>query len=185
MSRIGKMPIEVPKGVEIKIEGHSISVKGPKGTLSRSLPSVITVAMEGTNLILKRKNDENQSRALHGLYRMLISNMVLGVSKGFEKKLELSGVGYRASKQGNKLVLQVGFSHPVVFDPPAGIEFKVEGQDKVLVSGADKEIVGLIAGNIRASKKMEPYKAKGIKYFGEIIRRKAGKAAKTAGAAAK
>ena len=185
MSRIGKMPIELPKGVEVKAESGSITVKGPKGTLLRDIPSVITVAVEGSIIAVTRKNDENQSRALHGLYRMLILNMVTGVSKGFEKKLELSGVGYRASKQGNKLVLQLGYSHPVTFDPPQGIEFKVEGQDKVVVSGADKEMVGRIAGEIRASKEVEPYKGKGIKYFGEIVRRKAGKAAKAAGAGAK
>ena len=185
MSRIGKMLIEVPKGVDVKIEGSLISVKGPKGELSRSIPSVISLSHEGSNITVKRSNEINKTRALHGLYRMLIANMVLGVSKGFEKKLELSGVGYRASKQGTKLSLQVGFSHPVVFDPPPGIEFKLEGQEKVLVSGADKELVGRVAAGIRSTKKVEPYKAKGIKYFGEFVKRKAGKAAKAAGAATK
>lgn len=185
MSRIGKMPIDVPKGVEVKIEGSLITVKGPKGTLSRSLPAGITVSMDGSIVNVKRANDENKVRALHGLFRMLIANMITGVVKGFEKKLELSGVGYRASKQGNKLSLQVGFSHPVVFDPPAGIEFKVEGQEKVVVSGADKELVGRLAAEIKNSKAIEPYKLKGIKYFGEFIKKKAGKAAKAAGAAAK
>jgi len=185
MSRIGKMPIEVPKGVDVKIEGSLISVKGPKGELSMVIPSVISFSHEGSSIIVKRMNEENKTRALHGLFRMLIANMVIGVSKGFEKKLELSGVGYRASKQGTKLSLQVGFSHPVVFDPPPGIEFKLEGQEKVLVSGADKELVGRVAAGIRSTKKVEPYKAKGIKYFGEFVKRKAGKAAKAAGAATK
>jgi large subunit ribosomal protein L6 len=183
MSRIGKMPIQLPKGVEIKIEGSKITVKGPKGSLSRDLPEGITVVLEGSILHVKRKNDENNIKALHGLFRALIANMVTGVSVGFEKKLELSGVGYRAAKQGAKLSLQVGFSHPVAFDPPKGIEFKIEGQEKVIVSGLDREQVGEIAATIRGVKKVEPYKLKGIKYFGEFVKKKAGKAAKTAGAA--
>lgn len=185
MSRVGKMQIEVPKGIEIKIDGSLISVKGPKGSLSTELPSGISLTYEGGIVTVKRTGEDNRMRSLHGLFRMLVANMILGVSKGFEKKLELSGVGYRASKQGTKLSLQVGYSHPVVFDPPPGIEFKVEGQDKVLVSGADKELVGRIAADIRRSKEVEPYKGKGIKYFGEFVKRKAGKAAKTAGAATK
>lgn len=185
MSRIGKMPIEVPKGAEVKIEGSLVTVKGPKGTLSRSLPAGITVSMDGSIVNVKRANDDNNVRALHGLYRMLIANMIIGVVKGFEKRLELSGVGYRASKQGNKLSLQVGFSHPIIFEPPSGIEFKVEGQEKVIVSGADKELVGRIAAGIKHSKAVEPYKLKGIKYFGEFVKKKAGKAAKAAGAATK
>mgnify|MGYP001046031032 CR=1 FL=1 len=186
MSRIGKMPIEIPKGVEVKIEGNSISVKGQKGVLSRVLPSEITISLDGNFINIKRSGDENKVRALHGLYRMLISNMVAGVVKGFEKRLELSGVGYRASKQGNKLVLQVGYSHPVIFDPPPGIEFKVEGAEKVIVSGADKELVGRVASDIKYSKAVEPYKLKGIKYSGEFTRKKAGKAAKVgAGVTAK
>jgi len=185
MSRIGRMPIEVPKGVDVKIEGSLVTVKGQKATLSCTLPEGISVAMEGSIISVKRANDENHVRALHGLYRMLISNMVTGVVKGFEKRLELSGVGYRASKQGNKLSLQVGYSHPVVFDPPAGIEFRVEGQEKVIVSGADKQLVGRVAASVKFSKAIEPYKLKGIKYAGEIVKKKAGKAAKAAGAGAK
>lgn len=185
MSRVGKMPIDLPKGVEVKIDGGSVNVKGPKGTLTRQLPEGISASVDGGKLIVKRAGDENNVRALHGLYRALIANMVTGVSQGFERKLVLSGVGYRASKQGNKLVMQVGFSHPVTFDPPAGIEFKIEGQDKVTVGGADKELVGEIASSIKKSKEVEPYKLKGIKYFGEIIKKKAGKAAKVAGAGAK
>ena len=185
MSRVGKVIIEVPKGVEIKSEDGIISVKGPKGTLTKKLPAGITIALDGSHLSVKRANDESMQKALHGLFRMLINNMVIGVTKGFEKRLELSGVGYRASKQGTKLSLLVGFSHPVTFDPPAGIEFKVEGQEKVVVSGADKELVGLVASKIKRSKSVEPYKLKGIKYAGEIIKKKAGKAAKAAGAGAK
>lgn len=182
MSRIGKMPIEMPKGVEIKIDAGSISVKGPKGTLTRKTPDCIKVAIEGAHLIVTRINDENKVKAMHGLYRALIANMVNGVAKGYEKKLILSGVGYRAAKQGTKLVLALGYSHPVEFIPPAGIEFKVEGQDKVIVAGPDKELVGQIASEIKGSKSIEPYKLKGIKYDGQIVRKKAGKAAKTAGA---
>jgi large subunit ribosomal protein L6 len=185
MSRVGNKPIDVPKGVEVKMEGSRITVKGPKGTLSRTLPGGVSASLEGNSLIVKRRSDENNLRALHGLYRALIANMVNGVSQGFERKLELSGVGYRASKQGSKLVMQVGLSHPVTFDPPAGIEFRVEGQDKVTVVGADKELVGEVASGIKKSKEVEPYKLKGIKYSGEVIKKKAGKAAKVAGAAAK
>jgi len=185
MSRVGKMIIDLPKGVEFKVEGSNVTVKGPKGTLSRSIPGGISVSLDGSSVLVKRVSDENNFRALHGLYRSLLSNMVTGVSRGFERRLELSGVGYRASKQGNKLVMQVGFSHPLTFDPPAGIEFKVEGQDKVVVSGADKELVGEIASTIKKSKEVEPYKLKGIKYSGEIIKKKAGKAAKAAGAGTK
>jgi len=185
MSRVGKKIIDLPKGVEMKIDGVNVTVKGPKGTLSRQVPGGISVLMDGSKVTVKRSGDENNFRALHGLYRTLLSNMVTGVSQGFERRLELSGVGYRASKQGNKLVMQLGFSHPVTFDPPAGIEFRVEGQDKVVVSGADKELVGEIASTIKKSKKVEPYKLKGIKYSGEIIKKKAGKAAKAAGAGTK
>jgi len=185
MSRVGKKIIDLPKGVEFTVEGSNVTVKGPKGTLSRSIPDGISVSLDGSSVLVKRVSDENNFRALHGLYRSLLSNMVTGVSQGFERRLELSGVGYRASKQGNKLVMQLGFSHPVTFDPPAGIEFRVEGQDKVVVSGADKELVGEIASTIKKSKKVEPYKLKGIKYSGEIIKKKAGKAAKAAGAGTK
>jgi large subunit ribosomal protein L6 len=169
----------------MKIDGANVTVKGPKGTLSRQVPVGISVSLDGTKVTVKRSGEENNLRALHGLYRSLLSNMVTGVLQGFERRLELSGVGYRASKQGNKLVMQLGFSHPVTFDPPAGIEFKVEGQDKVVVSGADKELVGEIASTIKKSKEVEPYKLKGIKYSGEIIKKKAGKAAKAAGAGTK
>ena len=185
MSRVGKKIIDLPKGVEMKIDGVNVTVKGPKGTLSRQVPGGISVLLDGSKVTVKRSGDENNFRALHGLYRTLLSNMVTGVSQGFERRLELSGVGYRASKQGNKLVMQLGFSHPVTFDPPAGIEFRVEGQDKVVVSGADKELVGEIASTIKKSKEVEPYKLKGIKYSGEIIKKKAGKAAKAAGAGTK
>jgi len=183
MSKIGKQPVEIPSGVEVKVEKDQVSVKGAKGTLTKLVPEGITIAVEGKNVLVKRSNDLKETKSFHGLYRALIHNMITGVSKGFEKRLELSGVGYRASKQGTKLSLQVGFSHPVTFDPPAGIDFKVEGQDKVVVSGVDKELVGRIASTIKKSKEVEPYKLKGIKYAGEIIKKKAGKAAKAAGAA--
>jgi large subunit ribosomal protein L6 len=182
MSRVGKSPIEVPKGVEVKIDGHIVNVKGPKGNLSKTLPECVSIALDGSSLTVKRKDEQNHTKALHGLYRMLVANMIKGVAQGFEKRLELSGVGYRAAKQGSKLSLQVGFSHPVVFDPPAGIEFKVEGTDKIVVFGIDKELVGRLASEIKLTKPIEPYKLKGIKYAGEKIKKKAGKAAKTAGA---
>jgi large subunit ribosomal protein L6 len=185
MSRVGRKIIDLPKGVEVKLDGNNITVKGPKGTLSRSMPNGISVFLDGGKLTVKRSSEENNVRAMHGLYRALIANMVTGVMQGFERKLVLSGVGYRASKQGNKLVMQLGFSHPVTFDPPAGIEFRLEGQEKVIVAGPDKELVGEIASSIKKSKEIEPYKLKGIKYFGEIIKKKAGKAAKAAGAGAK
>jgi len=185
MSRVGRKIIDLPKGVEVTMNGNNITVKGPKGTLTRCLPDGISISLEGEKLTVKRGSEENNVRAMHGLYRALIANMVIGVMKGFERKLELSGVGYRASKQGNKLVMLLGFSHPVTFDPPAGIEFRLEGQEKVIVAGADKELVGEIASSIKKAKKIEPYKLKGIKYSGEIIKKKAGKAAKAAGAGAK
>jgi large subunit ribosomal protein L6 len=185
MSRIGRTPIEIVKGVEVKVENGKISVKGPKGTLTKELPACLSIKVEGNVLHVNRSAEDNSARSLHGLFRMLINNMIIGVSKGFEKRLELSGVGYRAAKTGAKLTLQVGFSHPVVFDPPAGIEFKVEGVDKVVISGFDKELVGLVAAEVRSTKKVEPYKLKGIKYAGEFIKKKAGKAAKAAGAGAK
>lgn len=177
MSRIGKQPINVPKGIEIKIEGILISVKGPKGTLSRKIDEKLKLERKEDQLELVRLSEERRVRALHGLTRTLISNMVQGVSEGFAKELELSGVGYRAALEGKNLVLQIGYSHPVVFNPLPGIEFKVQGQTKVTVLGADKEMVGQVAANIRSSRPVEPYKGKGIKYAGEKVRRKAGKAA--------
>ncbi len=176
MSRIGKQPITIPAGVDVKIEGSSVSVKGPKGTLSKNLHKDIKIEIEDGKIVVTRPSDQKQHRALHGLTRALIANMVQGVNTGFEKTLELVGVGYRAAKQGNKLVLTVGYSHPVEIDPDQGLEIEVPAPTKVIVKGADKEKVGLLAANIRAVREPEPYKGKGIKYSDEIIRRKAGKA---------
>lgn len=176
MSRIGKQPITIPAGVDVKIEGSSVSVKGPKGTLSKNLHKDIKIEIEDGKIVVTRPSDQKQHRALHGLTRALIANMVQGVNNGFEKTLELVGVGYRAAKQGNKLVLTVGYSHPVEIDPDQGLEIEVPAPTKVIVKGADKEKVGLLAANIRAVREPEPYKGKGIKYSDEIIRRKAGKA---------
>lgn len=183
MSRIGKAPIEVTSGVKVEIKGRDVLVSGSKGKISAVIPDTISIVQEEKNLVLKRSKEDNKTKALHGLYRKLISNMVFGVSTGFEKSLELSGVGYRASMQGKKLVLSVGYSHPVEIDPPEGITLQVEGQNKIKVFGVDKQVVGQVAANIRSVRKVEPYKGKGIKYAGEIVRRKAGKAAKTAGGA--
>jgi large subunit ribosomal protein L6 len=179
MSRIGKNPIAVPAGVTVSIAGASISVQGAKGTLARTLPGEITVREEGSTLVVERPNDERQNRALHGLTRTLVANMVHGVSTGFTKELEILGVGYRAAAQGTKkLELALGFSHPVFVDAPEGIEFEVPAPGRVIIKGIDKEAVGQVAANIRKIRKPEPYKGKGVRYLGENVRRKAGKAAK-------
>ena len=184
MSRVGKAPIEIIKGVEIKIEKDGISVKGPKGQLAQKIDSRIMIDIKDNKIILSRNQNNKEARSLHGLYRALIANMVHGVANGFEKVLELSGVGYRAALAGKNLSIAVGFSHPVDVVPPSGISFAVEGQNKVKVMGIDKALVGQVAADIRAIRKVEPYKGKGIKYLNEVVKRKAGKAAKTAGAAA-
>ncbi|MGB9867170.1 MAG: 50S ribosomal protein L6 [Bacillota bacterium] len=178
MSRIGKIPVPVPAGVEVKIEGDSIHVKGPKGSLSRTIPEGISVQYDGSQIVVARASDTRQHKALHGLTRRLIANMIEGVTNGFSKSLELVGVGYRAAKSGRKLSLVVGYSHPVEIDPPEGIEFDVPNPTLVVVRGADKEKVGQVAANIRAVRPPEPYQGKGIRYMGEKIRRKAGKAGK-------
>jgi large subunit ribosomal protein L6 len=179
MSRIGKAPITVPGGVSVSIANDQISITGSKGVLVRSLPGGITVREEGSTLLVERPNDERQSKALHGLTRTLVSNMVTGVSTGFTKELEIQGVGYRASAQGpRKLELALGFSHPVYVEAPEGIEFEVPAPTRVIVKGIDKESVGQVAANIRKIRKPEPYKGKGVRYLGEQVRRKAGKAAK-------
>ncbi|HHX24620.1 MAG: 50S ribosomal protein L6 [Tepidanaerobacteraceae bacterium] len=175
MSRIGKMPINIPQGVEVKVENNVINVKGPKGSLSREFHEDMAIKVEDSQIIVERPTDEKRHRALHGLTRSLINNMVVGVVEGFEKKLAIEGVGYRAAKQGNKLVLTVGYSHPVEFDPPKGIEFEVPAPNRISVKGIDKSIVGQIAANIRAVRKPEPYKGKGIRYENEVVRRKEGK----------
>jgi large subunit ribosomal protein L6 len=179
MSRIGKAPITVPSGVEVSIVDRHITVKGSQGTLERDLPGEIQVAQEDGSLLVTRPNDERQNRALHGLTRSLVNNMVLGVSAGFSKELDIVGVGYRATAQGpDKLELALGFSHPVHVDAPNGITFEVPVPTKIIVKGIDKELVGQVAANIRKIRKPEPYKGKGVRYANEVVRRKAGKAAK-------
>lgn len=175
MSRIGKKPIEIPAGVTIKIDAGNIIVTGPKGSLSQHIPGEIMIKQEDNNLVVTRPSDSKQNRAFHGLTRALAANMVQGVSAGFERKLELVGVGYRAQLQGKKLVINIGFSHPVEIDPPEGIEFEVPAATRITVKGIDKQLVGNTAAHIRAIRKPEPYKGKGIKYDNEVIRRKAGK----------
>lgn len=176
MSRIGKKPISLPSGVEVKRDGNIVTVKGPKGTLNQDIPEEINFVLEDGQLLMQRPSDDKKHRSLHGLSRALIANMVEGVTNGFEKKLELVGVGYRAQLQGSKLVISIGFSHPVEIDPPEGIEFEVPAVTKITVKGIDKQLVGNTAAHIRAIRKPEPYKGKGIKYENEVIRRKAGKA---------
>ena len=179
MSRIGKMPIPVASGVDVKITGQDVVVKGPKGELRRTFhPLVKLERNDGKELTVTRADDTQQARALHGLSRTLLANMVTGVTTGYHKDLEISGTGFRAVLQGKKLVLALGFSHPVEIEPPAGITFTVETPTKLRVSGVDKEVVGEVAANIRGWRVPDPYKAKGVKYAGEYIRRKAGKAGK-------
>ena len=178
MSRIGKIPIEIPSGVEVQLEGNTIRVKGPKGTLERKLHPEMQVNIEDGRVVVNRPSDEKKHRSLHGLTRTLIANMVQGVTPGFEQRLENHGVGYRAAKQGNKLVLSMGFSHPVEFDTPPGMEIEVPAPTRITVRGIDKEKVGQLAAEIRAVRKPAPYLGKGIRYEGEYVRRKAGKAGK-------
>ena len=181
MSRIGRMPIPLPDGVEVIQDGGHLRVKGPLGTLERTIHPEMKLEREDGTLRVVRPTDEPRHRALHGLTRSLVSNMVTGVTTGFTKNLEISGVGYRAQLQGAKLVLALGYSHPIEVDPPAGIEFRVETPTRLGVFGADKELVGQIAAYIRSQRKPEPYKGKGIRYAGEQILRKAGKAGKVGG----
>jgi large subunit ribosomal protein L6 len=179
MSRIGRKPIPIPAGVDVTFDGTHVTVKGPKGTLERDLVPDITVSREGDELLVTRPSDQRQHRALHGLTRSLVSNMVVGVSDGFAKDLEIVGVGYRATAQGpNRIELALGFSHPVHIDAPDGITFEVPAPTRITVRGSDKELVGQVAANIRKIRKPEPYKGKGVRYAGERILRKAGKAGK-------
>jgi large subunit ribosomal protein L6 len=178
MSRIGKAIIEVPPKVEVKIEANQIRVKGPKGELHHSIPAHLQVKLDGKTLLVIRDQEDKATRSLHGLIRMKISNMVKGVTDGFEKKLEIIGVGYRAQKKGKELEMSLGFSHPVIFPCPPGIEYVLEGQTSIFVKGMDKVVVGQMAADLKALRPAEPYKGKGIRYAGEIIRRKAGKAGK-------
>jgi large subunit ribosomal protein L6 len=175
MSRIGKRPIGIPSGVDFKIEKNVVTVKGPKGSLTREMHSLMNIVVENSQIIVTRPDDEPFSRSLHGLTRTLIANMVEGVTNGFTKGLDMVGVGYRAAKQGNKLVLTVGKSHPVELIPFEGIDFDVPAPNKILIKGMDKELVGAFAAVVRSERKPEPYKGKGIRYEGEIVRRKVGK----------
>jgi large subunit ribosomal protein L6 len=179
MSRIGKQPITVPSGVEVTIEDHRVVVKGPKGTLEHDVPETINIAREGDDLVVTRPDDERDNRSLHGLTRTLVANMVTGVSQGFTRELEIVGVGYRALAQGpTKIELQLGFSHPVHVDAPEGVTFDVPAPTRITVQGADKQLVGQVAADIRKIRKPEPYKGKGIRYSDERVLRKAGKSAK-------
>lgn len=175
MSRIGKRPVVIPGNVKVSLEGRTVSVEGPKGKLSRVLVPQVSVSIADGVLTVSRINESQEARSLHGLSRTLVSNMVDGVSTGFTKSLEMVGVGYRANLEGRVLNLAIGYSHPVKIDPPAGIEIAVEGANKIHVKGADKQLVGDVAAEIRSVRPPEPYKGKGIKYAGEVIRRKAGK----------
>ncbi|HEY0602765.1 MAG TPA: 50S ribosomal protein L6 [Herpetosiphonaceae bacterium] len=180
MSRIGKKPISVPSGVTITVgDNNYVTVKGPKGTLSQQLPPDIAINQDGGTVNVTRPSDEKQHKALHGLTRSLLNNMVVGVSTGFQKVLEINGVGYRATKTGRNLTMALGFSHPVIVEAPEGIDLNTGERNTVIVSGADKQLVGEVAANIRGLRPPEPYKGKGIKYSNEVIRRKAGKAGKT------
>ena len=179
MSRIGRMPIAIPSGVTVDIaENNKVTVKGPKGTLERVLPEAMDIKVDGEEVVVSRPNDLKKNKALHGLTRTLIYNMVVGVTEGYEKKLEVNGVGYRAQKQGKKLVLSLGYSHPVEMEDPEGIETVLDGQNIIIVKGIDKEKVGQYAAEIRTKRAPEPYKGKGIKYEDEVIRRKVGKTGK-------
>ncbi len=180
MSRVGKNPIPVPRGVEVKVDGSLVTVKGPKGELSQQIDPDIKLAQEDGQLLVTRPSDQPRHRSMHGLYRTLVSNMVVGVSEGFSRTLEMHGVGYRAQMQGKNLVLNIGFSHPVEIPPPSNIDFEVDGTSKIIVKGASKEQVGQTAADIRKIRPPEPYKGKGIRYEGEYVRRKAGKAGKAA-----
>jgi len=180
MSRIGRKPISVPSGVTINVaENNYVTVKGPRGTLSQQMPPEISINQEDSTVMVVRPSDEKRHKALHGLTRSLLNNMVVGVSTGFQKVLEINGVGYRATKTGRNLTMALGFSHPVIVEAPEGIELTVGERNTVIVAGADKQLVGEIAANIRGLRPPEPYKGKGIKYSDETIRRKAGKAGKT------
>ena len=179
MSRIGRLPIDIPAGVEVTVaEGNQVTVKGPLGTLVESLPVEMDIKVENNQVVVTRPNDLKKMKSLHGLTRTLIANMVVGVTKGYEKVLEINGVGYRAQKQGKKLILSLGYSHPVEMEDPEGIETVLEGQNKITVKGINKQKVGQFAAEIREKRRPEPYKGKGIKYADEVIRRKVGKTGK-------
>ncbi|MBN9238841.1 MAG: 50S ribosomal protein L6 [Micrococcales bacterium 70-64] len=178
MSRIGRLPIDVPSGVEVKIDGQSVAVKGPKGELTLVVRTPIAVALEDGQVLVTRPDDERESRSLHGLTRTLIANQIVGVTEGYSKGLEVVGTGYRVAAKGASIEFALGYSHPITVDPPQGISFTVEGNNKLTVSGIDKQAVGEVAANIRKLRKPEPYKGKGVRYAGEVVRRKAGKSGK-------
>ena len=178
MSRVGKMPIELPTGVQVRVDGTRVTVTGPRGELSRDIDREMTVEQSDGRLLVSRPTDQQRHRAMHGLTRSLVDNMVKGVSEGFSKTLEMQGVGYRAQMQGHDLVLAIGFSHPVQIPPPPTIEFEVEGTTRIIVKGINREQVGQVAADVRKIRPPEPYKGKGIRYLGEYVRRKAGKAGK-------
>ena len=179
MSRIGRLPVAIPAGVTVEVaENNKVTVKGPKGTLERELPTEMSIKVEGEEVVVTRPNDLKKMKALHGLTRTLINNMVVGVTEGYQKVLEVNGVGYRAAKSGSKLTLSLGYSHPVEMEDPEGVETVLEGQNKIIVKGIDKEKVGQFAAEIRDKRRPEPYKGKGIKYADEVIRRKVGKTGK-------
>jgi large subunit ribosomal protein L6 len=178
MSRIGRLPIDIPAGVDIKVDGSAVTVKGPKGELALTVASPIEVKVEDGQVLVTRPNDERESRSLHGLTRTLIFNQIIGVTEGYSKGLEIVGTGYRVAAKGSSLEFALGYSHPITVDPPAGITFAVEGNTKLTVQGIDKQAVGEVAANIRKLRKPEPYKGKGVRYAGEVVRRKAGKAGK-------
>ena len=181
MSRIGRLPITVPSTVDVTIDGRLLTVKGPKGTLSRTLHPDMTVSREEDNLVVTRPTEQKTHKQLHGLTRTLVNNMVVGVTDGYRKGLEITGVGYRATLNGKKLTLNLGYSHPIEIDPPDGISFEVETPTRLAILGIDKELVGHVAARVRSQRKPEPYKGKGVRYTGEVIRRKAGKAGKIGG----
>ena len=181
MSRIGRLPVAVPSSVDVTIEGRRLTVKGPKGTLTRDLHPDMTVSREDGTIIVTRPTEQKVHKQLHGLTRTLVNNMVVGVTDGYRKGLEITGVGYRAALNGRKLTLNLGYSHPIEIDPPEGISFEVENPTHLAVVGIDKELVGQIAAKVRATRKPEPYKGKGVRYAGEYVRRKAGKAGKIGG----
>jgi large subunit ribosomal protein L6 len=178
MSRIGRLPVAIPSTVDVTIEGRTLTVKGPKGTLSRTLHPDMAVAKEDGTVVVSRPTEQKMHKQLHGLTRTLVNNMVVGVTDGYRKGLEITGVGYRATLNGKKLTRNLGYSHPVEIDPPEGISFEVENPTRLAVVGIDKELVGQVAAQVRASRKPEPYKGKGVRYAGEYVRRKAGKAGK-------
>jgi len=178
MSRIGRLPIDVPANVNVTIDGSAVTVKGPKGELALTVASPIEVKLDGGQLLVTRPDDERVSRSLHGLTRTLIANQIIGVTDGYTKGLDIVGTGYRVAADGSGITFALGFSHPITVQPPAGITFTVEGNNRVIVSGIDKQAVGEVAANLRKLRKPEPYKGKGVRYTGEIVRRKAGKSGK-------